>query len=107
MLEEWRLPIAPRDPAIEGIVEAAVVEADAAVVLADDDVVPVGRVHCDLFFGLSAQSAIAVGARISQGTAIRAAEGRCARVGRRIGADRRLHVGALGPLLIERDLDAR
>src|SRR5207247_7583411 len=51
--------------------------------------------------------AIAVGARIGQGTAVRAAEGRCARVRRRIGGDRRLQVGALCPLLIERDLDAR
>src|SRR5436309_459960 len=54
VLEEWRLPIAPRDPAIEGIVEAAVVEADAAVVLAGDDVRPVGRVHRDLLLGLPA-----------------------------------------------------
>ena len=98
VLEEWRLPIAPRDPAIEGIVEAAVVEADAAVVLAGDDVRPVGRVQRDLLLGLPAQGAVAVGAWIGRTPAIGAAKGRCGGVRRRIGADRRLDVGGLRPL---------
>src|SRR5439155_18067776 len=74
VLKERWLPVTPRAATIEGVVEAAVVEANPAVVLSGDDVAGITRVDRDLFLRLTAKGAVLVEPRVGRTSSVGAAE---------------------------------
>src|SRR6266404_280687 len=62
LLTEWRQQIAPALAVVGGEGDAALVEAEAAVVLASDEVLGIGGIENDLLLSLAAERAVLVNA---------------------------------------------
>jgi len=74
VLPEGRQAVAPGLATIEGVVEPAVVVANARVILPGNQVVRVGRVERDALLRLAPEGAVLVDADVAIGISLAAAE---------------------------------